>query len=104
MNDAPRVILAGLAGAALGVFFFGGLWWTVRRAASSEHPALLFLASGLLRMGIVTAGLWLVGAGRWPRLAAALLGLIAARLVVTRLTRPRRSGQTAPAGDTRHAH
>ncbi|WP_372662159.1 ATP synthase subunit I, partial [Hydrogenophaga sp.] len=26
------LLLAGLAGLALGVFFFGGLWWTLKKS------------------------------------------------------------------------
>ena len=104
MNEAPRVIMAGLAGAALGGVFFGGLWWTVRRALTAAHPARWLLASGVLRMGAVVAGLYLAGGGRWPRLAAALVGLIAARIAVTRLTRPPRQGRPPAPGNTRHAH
>jgi len=38
-----------LAGAVLGVIFFAGLYWTVRRGTQSAHPALWFLSSFLLR-------------------------------------------------------
>ena len=41
-----------LAGALLGAFFFGGLWWTVQKGVASERPALWFLGSLLLRTGI----------------------------------------------------
>ncbi len=35
MSDAAILIAAFLAGLALGAIFFGGLWWTVRRALKS---------------------------------------------------------------------
>ena len=38
-----------VAGALLGAFFFGGLWWTVQKGVTSEQPALWFLGSLLLR-------------------------------------------------------
>jgi heme A synthase len=53
----------------LGVIFFGGLWWTVRKGLSSKRPALCFFGSLLLR----TSMFWLVfilspaviGSGCW---------------------------------------
>ena len=87
MNETLTLMLAWVAGGALGVVFFGGLWWTVRRGAMSERPALWFLGSGLLRMGIVLSGFYFVGDGHWQRLLICLLGFVMARFVVTRLVR-----------------
>ena len=52
MSDILALALAFLAGALLGVFFFGGLWWTVQKGVTSETPALWFLGSLLLRTGL----------------------------------------------------
>jgi F1F0 ATPase subunit 2 len=76
-----------VAGILLGAIFFGGLWWTVRKGVSSKNPALWFLGSMLLRMGIVLAGFYFVGRGDWKRLVSCLLGFIVARFIVMRLTR-----------------
>jgi F1F0 ATPase subunit 2 len=103
MTDALTLILAGLAGSALGAIFFGGLWWTVRRGVSSGQPALWFLVSGPLRLGVVVAGFYFAGGGQWRRLASALAGFIAARLVVLWLTRPARENPKPPTTETRHA-
>ena len=51
MSDILALALAFLAGALLGAFFFGGLWWTVQKGVASERPALWFLGSLLLRTG-----------------------------------------------------
>ncbi|HBF48893.1 MAG TPA: ATP synthase subunit I, partial [Shewanella frigidimarina] len=48
-NIFVELALALLAGALLGVFFFAGLWWTVRQLKSTQHVALLFIASLLFR-------------------------------------------------------
>lgn len=90
-----------VAGFGLGMLFFGGLWWTVRRGLGSPQPALWFLGSLLLRMAIVVAGFALVGAGDWRRLLLCLLGLAVGRLVVTRLTRT--VAQPDPLAEVRHA-
>ncbi|MEO8410614.1 MAG: ATP synthase subunit I [Propionivibrio sp.] len=87
-----------LAGVVLGTIFFGGLWWTIRRATSSRLVALWFLASLLLRTAIVVGGFLLVCAGDWRRWLIALLGFAVARLVVTRVTLT-----IAPCAESDHA-
>lgn len=82
MNEPLILILAWLAGGGLGAIFFGGLWWTVRKGVSSSNPALWFLGSMLLRMGIVVAGFYYVSGGQWKRLTACLIGFVIARLIV----------------------
>jgi F1F0 ATPase subunit 2 len=82
------VLLVSLVeGALLGVFFFGGLLWTVRRIESAKNVGLLFLGSRLLRTSIVILGFYFVLGDNWQRLIAGLLGFIIARIVITRLTR-----------------
>ena len=87
MNSIFILVLALVAGLMLGAIFFGGLWWTVRKGVFSKSPALWFLGSMLLRMGIVLAGFYFVGRGDWQRLVTCLLGFIIARFIVMRLTR-----------------
>jgi F1F0 ATPase subunit 2 len=87
MNEIPTLSVALLAGAALGTVFFGGLWWTIRKGVSSKNPAVWFVGSLLLRAAVVIAGIYLVSAGDWRRLTACLLGLLAARSFVMRITR-----------------
>ena len=87
MNSIFILVLALVEGLMLGAIFFGGLWWTVRKGVFSKSPALWFLGSMLLRMGIVLAGFYFVGRGDWQRLVTCLLGFIIARFIVMRLTR-----------------
>ena len=82
------------AGVAIGVFFFGGLHWTVRRAMGLPIPALWFLGSSILRTSVALAGFWLVTDGNWRRMIACMVGFVAARLAVTWLTRVTR-GRTS---------
>ncbi len=86
MNDPLALSLAAVAGVLLGLFFFGGLWWTVRRAVDSPRPALWVGGSLLLRMGGTAGGFVVVSAGDWQRLLACLLGFWAARWLAIRLT------------------
>jgi len=87
MNNVLFLALALMTGLLLGAIFFGGLWWTVRKGISSKSPALWFLGSMLLRMGIVLLGFYFFGRDDWQRLVACLLGFIIARFIVMRLTR-----------------
>ena len=88
MGDVPALGLALLAGALLGGFFFGGLWWTVQKGVTSELPGFWFLGSLLVRTGLVLGGFYLAAQGHWSRLVACLIGFLIARvIVVTRLSR-----------------
>ncbi len=90
MNETLTLVLAWMAGGALGAIFFGGLWWTVRKGVSSSCPALWFLGSMVLRMSIALTGFYFVGRGQWERVVMCLLGFVMARLVVMWLSRTSR--------------
>jgi F1F0 ATPase subunit 2 len=103
MNETLMLVVAGAVGLVLGAVFFGGLWWTVRKGVSSPRPALWFLGSMLLRMGIVLAGFYFVGRGQWQRLLVCLLGFVIARFLVMWLTRTRVEHSNSPAKEVHHA-
>ena len=88
MNEIATLIwvLAVVAGLLLGIMFFVGLWWTVRKAVSSRQPALWLLGSQLLRTSLTLAGFYIVSSGHWQRLLACLLGFVIARFMVTQFT------------------
>lgn len=88
MNNELALIFAFAAGMLLGGVFFGGLWWTVRKCVVTPYPARWMLGSGLARMSITLAGFYFVSAGQLKPLLACVVGFIAARLIVMRLTRP----------------
>ncbi len=89
MNDLLALTLALIAGALLGVFFFGGLWWTVQKGVASERPALWFLGSLLLRTAVTLAGFYYISRGHWSSLGMCLLGFLIARVIVVKqLARP----------------
>ena len=87
MNEMLILMLAWAAGILLGAFFFGGLWWTVRKGLSSTQPAFWFFGSLLVRMSIALTGFYFVSGGHWERLVLCLLGFIMARVIVTWLTK-----------------
>ena len=103
MTNYLELCLAFSAGFLLGAFFFGGLWWTVRKGVSSEQPAFWFFGSLLLRMSIVLAGFYFASGGHWERLLLCLAGFVIARLAVTRLTRSTGNNQSVPVQEARYA-
>jgi F1F0 ATPase subunit 2 len=103
MHETLTLALTWMAGAMLGVMFFGGLWWTVRKGVSSQRPAVWFFVSLLLRVSLALAGIYVVSAGQWERLLACLLGFVMARLSVTWLTRLSGAHDARPAQEASHA-
>ena len=103
MNETLSLVLALVTGVLLGVIFFGGLWWTVRKGVSSKRPALWFFGSLLLRMSIALAGFYLIGRGHWERLLVCLLGFIIARFIVMWLTSPPVEHHNSPTKEAGHA-
>lgn len=103
MSEVLFLAPAMAAGSFLGAFFFGGLWWTVKRGVSSQRPALWFLGSMLLRISITLAGFYYVGHENWNRWLVCLLGFVLARVLVQRLTRPAVERRNARAPEASHA-
>jgi len=104
MNETLTIASALATGVWLGAFFFGGLWWTIRKSVASKHPALWFFCSLLLRMSITLAGFYFITRGHWERILLCLLGFVIARFIVMRLTRSLGENKIRPAQETSHAH
>jgi F1F0 ATPase subunit 2 len=84
MNSALPILAALIAGLALGLGFFGGLWWTVSRVASGRGGFWLLPLSSLLRTGAALAGFWWVSQGQPARLGASVAGWLLARRFMIR--------------------
>jgi F1F0 ATPase subunit 2 len=82
INDVVGWAVAALFGGALGGFFFGGLWWTVRNVLQSKHPAVLIAVSIILRVSLTLYGFYIVSGGQWQRLAFCLVGFSTARYLI----------------------
>ncbi len=89
-------VLSVTVGFVIGLFFFAGLWWTVRRAVISKYPALWFIGSMLLRVAVTLAGFYWVSADQWWRLLLCTAGFIVARPVVSRTVNRPDSGRRKP--------
>lgn len=88
MIDWMSLLFSLVAGAGLGLLYFGGLWLTVQKLLSARHPALLAFGSFLVRTAVVMAGFYFVMDGRFDRLVACLVGFIVARQLLMRILTP----------------
>ena len=83
-----QLILALVAGVAVSVFYFGGLWLTVRRVARSPRPGLLTFGSFIVRGVIAVAAMVWIARMHWQLLPGAMAGFVLVRVIVTRKLRP----------------
>ena len=102
MNDILYMITALVCGIVLGALYFGGLWFTVKKAVTSKIPALWFLASFLFRVNITLLGFYYMSQNNWQRLLICLIGFIAARYIVIQLTKPNKEDQILAKREVRH--
>jgi F1F0 ATPase subunit 2 len=93
-GNVAGLVYAGAVGVVLGLFYYGGLWLTVRRLPELGRPELWIFVSLVLRIAVVVAVLLLLFGEQWERLVAAMAGMLAARIVLVR-----RIGPMKPGGD-----
>ncbi|MCB1771276.1 MAG: ATP synthase subunit I [Candidatus Competibacteraceae bacterium] len=85
MTEFLNGLLAALGGTVLGLFYFAGLWFTLRRLPGHPHPALWIAGSFILRLTVSLSGLYVIlGSDRsLTRLGIALLAFLTVRVVLT---------------------
>lgn len=86
MNEMLIYLLVLIIGLLLGIFFFGGLWWTTRKGVVSKYPALWFLGSIVVRVAVTVLVLFYVSKHHWERILICLLGFLIARFIILRFT------------------
>ncbi len=86
MNEIINMLPSLVAGAVLGIIFFGGLWLTIKKALHSKKVALLFVVSFILRMTIVLLGLYYASQNSWQKMLVCLAGFLIARTFIIRIT------------------
>lgn len=77
-------VIALATGFLLGLFYFSGLWLTVRRVPMTKRPASLLLGSFLIRTAVVVLGFYLAMNGSWERAAFCMVGFLFARSLMIR--------------------
>ena len=96
MSEMMHNIAILIAGIVIGIFFFGALWYTVKKALPSSIPALWFFCSFIIRTGITVFGFYFVAAGSMQSLLLCTIGFVLARFVVTYHTKSSIEKQSQP--------
>lgn len=94
MSEFYPYFIAFVAGAGIGLFYFGSLWLTIQQLPKVRRPALLLAASFLGRAGLSLFGFYLLASSRGENLLSAILGFLLIRLILIRRQ------QAQPAGET----
>jgi F1F0 ATPase subunit 2 len=72
-----------LTGLLIGGWYFGGLWWTVKRMPQANRPLQLYLLSLAVRLLIVAITFYvMIKWFDWLHLLACLAGFLAARFFI----------------------
>ena len=79
------LLFALIGGVATGIFYFGGLWWTVKRLTVPRQPVLWGFGSFLIRAVVSLAAFYMVTGLQWERLAVCLFGFMSVKVVLVRL-------------------
>ncbi len=87
MNEILHISLAFIGGVALGTLFFGGLWFTIKKAVTAKLPALWLSVSFIVRAGLTLGGLYGIGMGSLKFMLIGVLGFFIARFLVIHLTK-----------------
>jgi F1F0 ATPase subunit 2 len=100
-----ELVLVVVAGTVLGIFFFGGLAFTVRRMVEGRAGAFHTLFSFLLRASVVIGCFWLLSRNRAENWIACLAGFTLAKIAVSKVGffrawfEPSQSAKNALVGD-----
>jgi F1F0 ATPase subunit 2 len=75
-------------GLAVGLFYFTGLWWTVRGLAKSRHSGIRILGSFFSRAALSLWLVYLMTGGCWQGVLWVMGGFLFARVILVRHWRP----------------
>jgi F1F0 ATPase subunit 2 len=89
------LVLGFVAGLVVGLVFFGGLWWTTQRLATSSRPGLLMSVSLLGRLVVLALVLIVLARIDVTLLVGALAGSVTTRVALTRAAASGRLPQPA---------
>lgn len=102
MNEMINMLPSLLAGALLGILFFGGLLLTIQKALHSKKVALLFIGSFIIRMAVTLAGFYFVSQNSWQKMLVCLAGFLIARTIITRITQRNNHSKIASIKEVSH--
>lgn len=82
-------------GLGLGLFYFGGLWLTIKNMNQARSPIVLTLGSFILRTGAVFSVLiYVARQGDWENILILLAGFIVSRIFLSRMIVKRKKGKS----------
>ncbi|MBA7553071.1 hypothetical protein ES705_45656 [subsurface metagenome] len=82
-----------LVGLGLGLFYFGGLWLTIKNMNQARSPIVLTLGSFIIRTGAVFLVLiYVARQGDWENILILLAGFIGSRIFLSRMIGKRKKG------------
>lgn len=76
-------IFCFIVGVLVGIVYFGGLWWTVKRLQGAESMTRLLVASWVIRNAFFLGVFFWIMQGNWLRLLAAFAGMVSVRIAMT---------------------
>lgn len=85
MSEPVQFAMGFLGGLLMGLFFFGGLWLSVKRLPDSRNPLLVMFVSFLLRLAVLVLCFYtLARCGGWIAVLGAVPGLLLMRMTLVR--------------------
>lgn len=78
-----KLVFAFGAGILIGLFYFGGLRWTVHRLPRVRKPIIWVTGSFLVRAVLSLTGFYVVSRGEWKRILVCLFGFVVVRMIWT---------------------
>src|ERR1017187_8352475 len=85
--NVVSIFLRLMVGAALGAFFYTGLWVTVRALLTTRHPTLLTLGSFWIRTLVVLVSFLFLMKGRWQYALTCVAVFMRGRVAVSKSLR-----------------
>jgi|LGVE01.1.fsa_nt_gb F1F0 ATPase subunit 2 len=76
------MILGFIGGILLGIVFFGGLYWTVKKVGRVKYPGPLMLMSAVARMSVLLFGIYFLGGNAINQVLAVLVGVVLVKFVM----------------------
>lgn len=98
MQEVSFLTFTFVAGIMVGGFFFGGLWWSTKKAVLSKKPVVWFMGSLLVRLSVTITAFYFISQNHWERMLVCLLGFVVARTIVMRITQFQEAGKISNKG------